>query len=188
MSGRDLFKIIKVVINFFVFIVRPFPKCIKKFLYEICSIIPTNIGVFLRYIILKSQAASVGDNVYIARYVIIKNPEKLIIGSNVSIHEFCYIDAEGGITIGDDVSIAHNSSFISFEHTWEDLNTTIKYNKLTLDKIFIGSDVWIGCGVRILAGVKVSNRSVVGAGSVLNKQYPSNVVIVGTPGRVIKEI
>lgn len=188
MRGRDLFKIFKVVIKFFVFIVRPLPKCIKKFLYELCSIIPTNFGVLLRYIILKSQAASVGDNVYIARYVIIKNPEKLIIGSNVSIHEFCYIDAEGGITIGDDVSIAHNSSFISFEHTWEDSNTTIKYNKLTLDKIFIGSDVWIGCDVRILAGVKVSNRSVVGAGSVLNKKYPSNVVIVGTPGRIIKEI
>lgn len=188
MNGRFFFERFKFLIFIIVYIVRPLPRCVKVFLYELFSIMPTNLGVLLRYIVLKSQAEFIGNNVYIARNVIIKNIHRLKIGNNVSIHEFCYIDAIGGISINDDVSIAHSSSLISFEHSWGNRDLAIKYNDLKLEPIYIDSNIWVGCGVRILAGSKLSTKTVVGAGAIINKKYPPNVVIVGAPGKIIKEI
>lgn len=52
----------------------------------------------------------------------------------------------------------------------------------------IGDNVWIGGGVTITPGVKIGNNSVVGAGSVVTKDIPENVVAVGNPCRIIKDI
>lgn len=54
--------------------------------------------------------------------------------------------------------------------------------------ITIGSHVWIGTGVKILKGTIIGDNSVVGLGSLLNgKEYPANVVIAGTPAKIVKE-
>lgn len=54
--------------------------------------------------------------------------------------------------------------------------------------IEIGDNVWIGGGVTITPGVKIGKNSVIGAGSVVTKDIPENVVAVGNPCKVIKEI
>jgi maltose O-acetyltransferase len=54
--------------------------------------------------------------------------------------------------------------------------------------IDIGSDVWVGGGALILPGVKIGSRSVIGAGSVVNKDVPEGVFAAGNPCRVIREI
>ena len=51
---------------------------------------------------------------------------------------------------------------------------------------YIGDDCVIGIGAIILAGVKIGNNVVVGAGSVVTKDVPSNVIIAGNPARIIK--
>ncbi|UTM56555.1 acyltransferase [Photobacterium sp. CCB-ST2H9] len=188
MRGAGKFKLFKSLINALSRFLSFFPLTFRCFLFDFFSTVPTTIGIGLRYAILKSICKSIGDNVYIGRFVVIKNAESLNVGSNVSIHDFTYIDALSGINIGDNVSIAHNSSFISFEHSWDDLNQPIKYNRLTLKPITIESDVWIGCGCRILAGSKVSERSVVAAATIVNKKYPPNVLIAGVPGKIIRDI
>jgi acetyltransferase-like isoleucine patch superfamily enzyme len=98
------------------------------------------------------------------------------------------LDAKGGLYIGDNVSIAHNCSLISFNHTYSDPNTQIKYNVLVDGEIRIESDVWIGCGVRILAGVTINKRSIVAAGAVVNKTIPSHTISAGIPAIPIKNI
>ena len=50
-----------------------------------------------------------------------------------------------------------------------------------------GDKVWIGGGVTILPGVTIGDNSVIGAGSVVTKDIPANVVAAGNPCRIIKE-
>jgi len=54
--------------------------------------------------------------------------------------------------------------------------------------ITIGSDVWIGGGAIICPGVTIGERSVIGAGSVVTRNIPSDVVAAGNPARVIREL
>jgi len=54
--------------------------------------------------------------------------------------------------------------------------------------ITIGSDVWVGGGALILAGVTVGSRAVIGAGSVVTRDIPDAVFAAGNPCRVIRPI
>ena len=126
--------------------------------------------------------------VYVGSFVTLKNFDKISIGSNVSIHDSCYIDGLGGCFIGNNVSIAHQSSILTFNHTWSDINLPIKYNPVLMSTVFIADDVWIGCGVRIMPGVSIGTRSVVAAGAVVVYDVPSNCLVGGVPAKVIKKL
>lgn len=54
--------------------------------------------------------------------------------------------------------------------------------------VHIGKNCWIGAGVVIVPGVTIGDNTVIGAGSVVTKNIPSNVVAVGNPCRVLREI
>lgn len=54
--------------------------------------------------------------------------------------------------------------------------------------VHIGSNCWLGAGVIVLPGVTIGDNSVIGAGSVVTKDIPSNVVAVGNPCKVLREI
>lgn len=54
--------------------------------------------------------------------------------------------------------------------------------------VHIGRNCWFGAGVIILPGITVGNNTVVGAGSIVTKDLPDNVVAVGNPCRVLREI
>ncbi len=54
--------------------------------------------------------------------------------------------------------------------------------------IHIGRNCWLGAGVIVLPGVTIGDNTVVGAGSIVTKDLPSNVVAVGNPCRVLREI
>jgi hypothetical protein len=52
--------------------------------------------------------------------------------------------------------------------------------------IVIQNDVWIGAKSTIMSGVKISNGSVVGAGSVVTKDVPPYAIVAGNPAKVVK--
>ena len=54
--------------------------------------------------------------------------------------------------------------------------------------ITVGNNVWIGAGTIVLGGVTIGDNTVIGAGSVVTKSIPSNVIAVGVPCRVVREI
>ena len=54
--------------------------------------------------------------------------------------------------------------------------------------VHIGKNCWIGAGAIIVPGVTIGDNTVIGAGSVVTKDIPSNVVAVGNPCRVLREI
>jgi maltose O-acetyltransferase len=54
--------------------------------------------------------------------------------------------------------------------------------------VVIGDDVWVGAGALILAGVTIGSRSIIGAGSVVTRDIPDDVLAVGNPCRVVRRL
>ncbi|MBQ8227424.1 MAG: sugar O-acetyltransferase [Clostridia bacterium] len=54
--------------------------------------------------------------------------------------------------------------------------------------VHIGKNCWLGAGVIVLPGVTIGDNTVIGAGSVVTKDIPANVVAVGNPCRVLRQI
>lgn len=187
-TGREIFTKYNFLISFFPRMLKIIPNFILIFLWDLFSKYSQLPFLGIRYIILKSLCSECGDNVHIGTNVRILNWGNLKVGDNVSIHDNCYIDAFGGLEIGDNVSIAHDSSILTFDHTWEDESMPIKYNKSKVGPVVIHDDVWIGCGVRVLSGAIINQRTIVAAGAVLNKNYPSKVLLAGVPAKVVKHI
>lgn len=187
-SGRVSFLKWKPVIRAGLTLFRVMPQFLQKFIFNLSSMFDGRFSVVIRYFYVKSNSKRCGDNVYIGRYVTIKNCNGLEIGNNVSVHDSCYIDAVGGVEIGSNVSIAHQSSIVSFNHTWSDASLPIKYNPLIKGKVEIGDDCWIACGVRVLAGSCLKSRTVVGAGAIVNNTYPAHSLVAGVPAKVIRTL
>ena len=90
------------------------------------------------------------------------------------------------ITIGDDVQIGPNVQLLTPTHP---LEAEARRDKLEAAKpITIGNTVWLGGGVIVLPGVNIGENTVVRAGSVVTRDLPANVVAVGNPARVIREL
>ena len=99
-------------------------------------------------------------------------------------HNLTILDANK-VIFGDNVFIAPNCSFYTAGHPLdvESRKKGLEYAK----PIKIGNNVWIGGNVIVLPGVSVGDNTVIGAGSVVTKDIPSNVVAAGNPCKVIKE-
>lgn len=151
MTGRESFNRFNKIINVLVVLFSLLGRRGNHFLLKFFRNTNGTLGLLLRYIFVKNTAKSVGNNVSIQPGVFVSNLKNMEIGNNVSIHPMCYIDAAGGIKIGSNVSIAHATTLISTNHTWDNVDLPIKYNPETFAEIIIEDDVWIGCGVRILA-------------------------------------
>ena len=54
--------------------------------------------------------------------------------------------------------------------------------------VHIGRNCWLGAGVIVMPGVTIGDNAVIGAGSIVTKDIPANVVAVGNPCRVLREI
>lgn len=90
------------------------------------------------------------------------------------------------VVFGDNVFIGPNCSFYTAGHP---LDATQRNEGLEYARpITIGNNVWFGGNVVVLPGVSIGNNSVIGAGSVVTKDIPDNVVAVGNPCKVVKNI
>lgn len=106
------------------------------------------------------------------------------IGKNVFINFDCVFLDLGGIAIEDDVLIGPKVSLLTEGHPIEP-----EYRHgLTVGKIRIKKNAWIGAGATILQGVTIGENAVVAAGAVVSKDVPDNAIVGGTPAKIIKKI
>ncbi|WP_414617740.1 acyltransferase [Dyadobacter sp. 32] len=92
------------------------------------------------------------------------------------------------ITIGENCGIGANVSIWDTDfHGIYFENRTVK-DKIKTAPIHIGNDVWIGANCMILKGVTIGDRSVIGAGSLVNKNIPPDEVWGGNPAKFIRRI
>lgn len=90
------------------------------------------------------------------------------------------------IYVGDHTMIGPNVTLATAGHPiWPELRE--KAYQFNCD-IHIGRNCWLGAGVIVLPGVTIGDHTVVGAGSVVTKDLPANVVAVDNPCRVLREI
>ena len=153
-------------------------------LYGLVKYLPPPVGDPLRYLALKPFTKSL-LSWRIKDGVTVWFPEGVRIGRNVSINENVFLDGFGGLEIGDDCRIAHGCSFISEDHVFDDPDTPIRLQGKRAGAIVLGRDVWLGCGVRVLRGVRIGDGCVVGAGAVVTRDLPPLSLAVGVPARVV---
>jgi maltose O-acetyltransferase len=86
------------------------------------------------------------------------------------------------IWIGDDVQIGPNVQLLTPLHPLDAESRRAKWE--SAQPITIGDNVWLGGGVIVLPGVHIGKNTVVGAGAVVSKDLPADVVAMGVPARV----
>ena len=90
------------------------------------------------------------------------------------------------IYIGDHVMIGPNVVLATGTHP---VNPELRYKQAQYNlPIHIEENVWIGAGSVILPGITIGKNSVIGAGSIVTKDIPANVVAAGNPCRILREI
>ncbi|WP_416326234.1 sugar O-acetyltransferase [[Eubacterium] hominis] len=122
----------------------------------------------------------------------IEQPFHCDYGYNIEVGDNFYMNYNGVIldcakvTFGHDVFVAPNCGFYCAGHPLdvEQRNQGLEYAY----PITVGNNVWIGGNVVVLAGVTIGDHTVIGAGSVINKDIPSGVIAAGNPCKVIRTI
>ena len=119
-------------------------------------------------------------------------PVRMCYGNHVHIGQYFYANFnlvlvdDGEIFIGDDVMIGPNVTICTTGHPVYPLYREMGAHYAR--PIHIGNKVWIGAQSVVLPGVTIGDNTVIGAGSIVTRDIPPNVVAVGNPCRVMREI
>ena len=112
--------------------------------------------------------------------------DNIQIGEDFYANHNCVILDCAKVTFGDHVFVGPDCGFYTAGHPMdaERRNQGLEYAL----PITVGDNVWFGGGVRVMPGVTIGNNTVIGAGRVVTKDIPANVVAVGNPCRIVREI
>lgn len=142
---------------------------------------------FLRIIFFKVMFKKIGKNCLIDYKTYFRYPNKISIGNFVSVNRGCefypsYLIDDGYITIGNNVVISPNVKIYAIAHDYSVLSL-VDYAA----PVVVENDVWICANSIILPGVTIGRGSVIGAGSIVNKDIPPFSIAVGSPAKPIKK-
>ena len=117
---------------------------------------------------------------------------EIVIGNDCSIGEYCHITAINRVTIGNGlltgrfVYIGDNAhGGLSLEEA--EIPPARRY-LASKGEVVIGNNVWLGDRVSVFSGVKIGDNVIIGAGSIVTHDIPSNSLAVGSPAKVLKQL
>ena len=142
--------------------------------------------VNLRNDIMKQLFKKVGKNVWIEPDFRCEFGKNIIIEDNVYINFGCIILDCAEVIIGSHTLIGPNVGLYAVNHSI-DCEERIKGGCIG-KPINIGKNVWLGGDVKVLAGVSIGDNTIIGTGSIVTHDIPSNVIAAGNPCKVIREI
>ena len=137
--------------------------------------------------LLKKMFAEIGEGCYI------EPPLHTNMGGH-HVHFGNHIYANYGLTLVDDthIYVGDHTMFgphVTVATAGHPIEPRLREKGLQFNMpVHIGRNCWIGAGVLIMPGVTIGDNTVIGAGSVVTKDIPSNVVAVGNPCRVLRQI
>lgn len=137
--------------------------------------------------LLKEMFAEIGENCYIEPPLHANWGGKFVhFGHDVYANFNLTLVDDTDIYVGDSVLFGPNVTVSAGTHPVHPVlrSKQAQYNL----SIVIGNNVWIGANSVLLPGVHIGDNTVIGAGSVVTKDIPANVVAVGSPCRVMREI
>lgn len=136
--------------------------------------------------ILNKLLGKVGSNCLIEAPFFCDYGYNIFLGDNVYFNFNCTILDAAPVYIGNGVKLAPGVQLYTAGHPIDPSDRAACLEFAT--SIKIDDNVWVGGGSILLPGVSVGENTVIGAGSVVTKSLPSNVVAVGNPCRIIKQI
>ena len=137
--------------------------------------------------LLKEMFADLGENSFVEPpFHANWGGEHVHFGSGIYANVGLSLVDDGHIYVGDHVMIGPHVVISAATHPISPKlrRQSMQYNL----PVHIEDNVWLGAGVLVMPGVTVGENSVIGAGSVVTKDIPANVVAVGNPCRVVREI
>jgi maltose O-acetyltransferase len=135
--------------------------------------------------LLKALLGSGGDTAWIQPPFYCDYGNNIHLGTRVFFNFNCIVLDVCEVHIGDFTLFGPGVQILTPRHPLDaQLRREREYGK----PIHIGADVWVGGGALILAGVRIGSRSVIGAGSVVTRDIPDDVLAVGNPCRVIRAL
>ncbi len=158
--------------------------CLDK-LYDFNNTRPTELDK--RELMLKDMLAECGENCYIEPpFHSNWGGHHVHFGNNVYANFGLTMVDDTHIYVGDFTMFGPNVVIATAGHPIlpELREKAYQYNL----PVHIGKNCWLGAGVLVMPGVSIGDNSVIGAGSVVTKDIPSNVVAVGNPCRVLRQI
>ena len=159
-------------------------KCLDR-LYDFNATRPTELEK--REKMLKEMFAEVGKDCYIEPPLHSNwGGRHIHLGNNVYFNFNATLVDDTHIYIGDCTMLGPNVVIATAGHPVlpELREKALQYNL----PVHIGKNCWLGAGVIVLPGVTIGDNTVIGAGSVVTKDIPANVVAVGNPCKVLREI
>ena len=147
----------------------------------------TQAGHKKRDEILRESLGTYGEGLFILPPIYANFGLKHVhVGKNVFINFSAIFVDDGDIYIGDNVMFGPRVTVITAAHP---ISPKLRKHQLQFNKpVHIEKNVWIGANVSILPGVTIGENSVVGVGAVVTKDVPPNVIVVGNPAHILREI
>lgn len=108
------------------------------------------------------------------------------LGRNFFANYNCKIVDGGQITFGDNVLVGPDCTFVTATHALQPQRRLEGWMRFL--PITVGNNVWFGAGVLVCPGVTIGDNCVIGAGSVVTKDIPSNSIAVGNPCKVTRSV
>lgn len=136
--------------------------------------------------LLKELFKKTGDNIYIEPSFKCDYGCNISVGNNFYANFDCIILDVCNVDIGENVFFAPRVCIYTAGHPIdaEVRNTGLEFGK----PVKIGNNVWVGGSTVINPGVNIGNNVIIGSGSVVTKDIPDNVIAVGNPCRILREI
>ena len=135
--------------------------------------------------VLAQLLGKIGNEVHIKPPLFVDYGFNISIGAGTFINYGLVALDVAAITIGNDVQIGPNVQLLTPTHPIDPALRRAKYE--AAQPIVIGDNVWLGGGAIILPGVTIGANSVIGAGAVVTRDIPPNVVAAGNPARVLRQ-
>ena len=139
----------------------------------------------LRNDILRRMFNQIGENCWIEPPVNVAYGSHTVIGDNFYANFNLTLVDDATVTIGNNVMMGPGVTISTAGHP---IDPELRLRGQFSLPVVIEDGVWLGSGVMINPGVTIGRNSVIGAGSVVTRSIPPNVVAVGVPCRVLREI
>lgn len=112
----------------------------------------------------------------------------ILLGDRFCVNQYSRIVAHESIRIGDNVTIGQSVTILDHDHHFEKRDGKLELDGYTTAPVRLGSNIWIGDKCTILKGVTIGDNVVIGAHTLIHKDVPSNVVVGGTPFKILKNL
>ncbi|MET2718860.1 sugar O-acetyltransferase [Streptomyces harbinensis] len=136
--------------------------------------------------ILAELIGSLGEEAHVVPPLFVDYGSNITLGARTFVNFNLTALDVAAVSIGADCQIGPNVQLLTPTHP---LEPEPRREKLEAARpITIGDNVWLGGGAIVLPGVSIGDNSVIGAGAVVTRDVPANVVAVGNPARVVREL